>query len=562
MKQILKAFIRLRGSAAARRFHAVAARPEVAQQNFLLKLLRRNARTLFGQDHGFSSIRTEADFRRQVPIRDFEGFRPYVNRIVAGEKAVLTQADPCMLTTTSGTTGEPKYIPVTQESLKDGSRLMLQWLYRVLQDHPAFFDRAGVSLVSPAIEGYTPSGLPIGSGSGMAYKRLPAMVRSSHAIPYAVSEIHDYDRRYFVIARLALGTRVSYIGTPNPSTLIRLAETGKKHQESLIRAVHDGTLGIDLPDQPGVSDQIAARIKPNPERARFLHRVVEQAGFLRAADCWPDLTLLACWLGGSVGTQARKLSAHYGDVPLRDLGYKASEGNFTLPFEDHTSSGILAVQTNYYEFIPEDALDTQSPVLPSHELELGKRYSILLTTAAGLYRYDINDIVEVTGFHRKTPLLAFIRKGHDMTSITGEKMHVNHILLALDQVRRRYNLAIVEQFRIVPDFEAWCYDIYVELNTDVSHDLLRDEVIPALDQALGQVNVEYAQKRASGRLDLPRLHLMRPGWAERQSVATGKRDAQYKWRILCSERRLEDTQAILHTIKGGNDQLLNQEAKP
>jgi hypothetical protein len=418
-------------------------------------------------------------------------------------------------------------------------------------------------MVSPAIEGYTPLGLPIGSASGLAYKQLPKMVRAGHAIPYIVSEIHDYDRRYFVTARLALGARVSYIGTPNPSTLIRLVETGEKHQEALIRAIHDGTLGVDLPDQPAIANQVAAHLKPDPERSRFLTDVLARVGFLRPADCWPDLTLLACWLGGSVGTQARKLIPYYGDVPIRDLGYKASEGNFTLPYRDHTPSGILALQTNYYEFIPEDALDvSQPPVLSSHELEGGKRYAILLTTAAGLYRYDINDIVEVTGFYRKTPLLAFIRKGQDMTSITGEKMHVNHILLALDQVREKYNLSIVEQFRIVPDFEESCYDIYVEFNTDASHDLLRDEVIPALDRALDQVNVEYAQKRNSGRLQSPRLHLMRPGWAEderRQFVATGKRDTQYKWQILCSERHPEDRQAIIHTIKMKNDHILNQE---
>jgi hypothetical protein len=553
VQQLLKTFLRLRGNVATRRLNAAAARPDLAQQNFLLKLLQKNAVTAFGRDHGFTSILTEADFRRQVPIRDFEGFRPYVNRIIAGERAVLTATDPCMLTTTSGTTGEPKYIPVTPESLKDGSSLMFQWLYWVRRDHPTFFNHAGVSLVSPAIEGYTPSGLPYGSASGMAYKQLPRMVRAGHAIPYIVSEIHDYDRRYFVTARLALGARVSYIGTPNPSTLIRLAETGQKHREALIRAIHDGTLGIDLLDQPAIAHQIAARLKPNPERARFLTRVVERTGSLRPANCWPDLTLLACWLGGSVGTQASKLVHYYGDVPIRDLGYKASEGSFTLPYQDHTPSGILALQTNYYEFIPEDALDAlQPPVLSSNELELGKRYAILLTTAAGLYRYDINDIVEVAGFYCNTPVLTFIRKGQDMTSITGEKMHANHILLALDQVRRLYNLSIVEQFRVAPDFEACCYDIYVEFNTDVSDELLRDEVIPALDQALAQVNVEYAQKRASGRLQSPRLHLMRPGWAEderRQFVATGKRDTQYKWQILCPEQRSEDSQAILHTIK-------------
>ena len=173
----------------------------------------------------------------------------------------------------------------------------------------------------------------------------------------------------------------------------------------------------------------------NPARAKALEGAVTQAGTLRPLECWPDLALIGCWLGGSVGTQASRLKEFYGDVPIRDLGYLASEGHFTIPHEDHTASGIASLHTNYFEFIPEEAAyDPDPPVLSCHELEQGGCYAVLLTTAGGLYRYDIHDIVQVTGFYRRAPLLAFIRKGRDMTSITGEKMHVNHLLLFLEQI--------------------------------------------------------------------------------------------------------------------------------
>ena len=543
----------MKGSGLARKLDRAAERPQNAQNELLRRMVKANADTAFGKDHGFASIRTEADYRRQVPIRDYEGLRPYVNRITAGEQAVLTAAAPRMLNMTSGTTGEPKYIPVTPESMKLASCFSVVWIYRALQDHPGFLDGAFLGIVSRAIEGHTPSGLPYGSASGMLYQRIPGPVRSTYAVPYAVSEIKDYDRRYFMAARLALARCVSYIGTPNPSTLIRLAETASANAGGIVRAVHDGTPGIDLPDQPKLTEQLSSLIEPEPGRARFLESVLDRSGTLLPADCWPDLKLIGCWLGGSVGVQARKLPAYYGDVPLRDLGFLASEGHFTLPNRDHTASGILSLNGNYYEFIPEASLDdADPPVLSSHELESGVNYALLLTTPGGLYRYDIHDVVQVTGFYRNAPLLAFIRKGRDMTSITGEKMHVNHLLLALEEVRRQYDVSVVEQFRVVANVVARRYEIYAEFRGEVAPDLLRHEVIPHLDRALAGVNVEYAEKRGSRRLAPPCLHLMRPGWAEAEvlrAAGAGKRDIQYKWRILSDEPAEEDADAILNTLE-------------
>ncbi len=553
MGWLLPTVIKLRGYSVARKLDRAAERPLETQRSVLLDLIARNADTAFGRDHRFKLIRSETDYRRQVPIRDYEGIRPYVDRIIQGEDAVLTASAPQMLNTTSGTTGDPKYIPVTAETLSNSGAFALQWLYRALKDHPSLLAHAFAAIVSRAIEGRMPSGLPYGSASGMLYQRIPRAVRSAYAIPYLASEIRNYDQRYFVAARLALAARVSYIGTPNPSTLIRLAETGASCAEQIIGAIHDGRLGIELPEQPDVAAQLEAGLSPDPARARDLEHAAGRAGTLRPLECWPDLALIGCWLGGSVGTQARRLKEFYGDVPIRDLGYLASEGHFTIPHEDHTAAGILALHSGYFEFIPEEAVDEpEPPVLSCHQLELGRRYAVLLTTAGGLYRYDIHDIVQVTGSYRQAPLLAFIRKGRDMTSITGEKMHVNHLLLALEQIKQRYDVSLVDHFRLVADVEESRYHLYAEFKSEVSHELLRDEVLPDLDAVLAEVNVEYGEKRRSRRLAPLILHLMQPGWAEREyqrTAAAGKRDTQYKWQILCAESRAEDIGAIVHTIE-------------
>lgn len=552
MSLLLKTAIRLHGRHASLLLDRATQSPRAAQQEFLLRTLRRNADTVFGRLHGFAEIKTAADYRRRVPVRDYEDVRPFVNRIMAGERSVLTKQEPVLLTMTSGTTGEQKFIPVTRESQRVEARSMRQWLYRALQDHPAYMDGRSVAIVSRAIEGHTASGLPYGSASGVTYKNVPRVIRRAQAIPYPVAEIEDYDERYFLLARFALRADVSFIITPNPSTLVRLAAVLRERGEDLLRAIHDGTLGIPATTQGDICAQLSRALRPDPARARALARVVAKAGFLRPADCWSNLKLIACWTGGSVGTQAHKLTVDYGPVPLRDLGYLASEGRFTVPASTHTPSGILALGSNYYEFIPEQEADSFHPtILSSHELEAGRRYSILLTTPAGLYRYRIQDIVEVTGFHHRAPLVAFVRKEGETASITGEKLHVNHLILALDEVRRRCPLDI-EQFRAVPDYAGSCYDIYLEIKGQSSPTTLRSEVLPLIDRALASVNVEYAQKRASRRLNAPRLRLMRAGWSShisRQQIVSGKRDTQYKWPLLCHEPCAEDVPFIVSTIE-------------
>lgn len=550
MSLLLTTSVRLQGKPLARELDVATENPQLAQQQLLQKILYQNAGTVFGKEHYFDQITTVRDYRRNTPIRDYEAFRPYVERIINREDAILTAAKPLMFALTSGTTSAPKYIPVTKAFEEQGSCLMQQWLYRTLLDHPQCLSGATVGVVSPAIEGFTNSHIAYGSVSGRIYQRIPAMVRSSYAIPYPVFELKHYDERYLAIARFAIAQSVSLISTPNPSTLIRLATLVTQHQEKLIQAIYDGTVGVNLKNE--LITKIQRFLKPDPRRARELEEIVQRTGTLLPKDYWSNLKLISCWTGGSVGVQVQKLAAYFGNLPIRDLGYLASEARITIPYQDNTPSGILAINTNFYEFIPESDIESERPtILSCHELELGKRYSILLTTTAGLYRYHINDIVEVTGFYKKTPLLAFIRKGQDMTNITGEKMHVNHVVSAIAQVQQQFSLAIAA-YRLIPNLENNRYELYLELTTPASRQWLQQTLIPTIDRALCEVNNEYAQKRATQRLQPLCLHLVQLGWSKaelQRIVANGQRDVQYKWQILRSQPSSEDRQAIATTVE-------------
>ena len=264
--------------------------------------------------------------------------------------------------------------------------------------------------------------------------------------------------------------------------------------------------------------------------------MIERRGRLALGDCWPDLALVACWLGGNAGIHARRLAEHFGSVPVRDLGLIASEGRLTVPIEDHSAAGVLAVHAGFFEFVPEERIDDAAPeTLLAHQLEDGRRYYIVITEANGLYRYDLNDVVEVRGFHHRTPKVAFVRKGRDMLSITGEKLHLNHVLAAVREAERRCRLDLW-QFRIIPDVAHVRYDLLVEVAAGA--DGSAREFLATFDTALASVNVEYASKRASRRLAPPRLHVMARGWSERlcrAEFARGRREHQHKWRAIAPE---------------------------
>jgi hypothetical protein len=225
----------------------------------------------------------------------------------------------------------------------------------------------------------------------------------------------------------------------------------------------------------------------------------------------------------------------------------------TLPISESGSAGILDVSANFYEFVPEAEIDNAHPtILTCEELSEGENYYPILTTTAGLYRYDINDVVRVAGFYNRAPLLEFVRKGRDVTSITGEKVHVNQWIEAMARAQRVAGIE-VRYFRACADAQKSLYVFSVELpgagpGTDRLILLLRE-----LDGGLAKLNIEYAQKRASGRLAAPVLWVMQPGWFERGSrPAKLGREAQFKARLLSvTPEDPEEILTVVELVNGG-----------
>ena len=525
----------LTGSMTVNAFERQCRDPRAAQEQLLRHILEKNGETEFGKKHGFARIKTLSAFQKSVPICTYEDLKPYIEAALRGKEGQLTDEKPVLFAMTSGTTGNSKYIPVTPESRKAKADLMKVWLSAFYKDHPEIFSERVLSVVSPEVEEHAPDGTPCGSESGHAYRNIPAPIRALYAVPYEVFEIEDYESRYYTILRITAAQSLSLIVTVNPSTLLVLCERLAQHTPSIIRDVREGGLSRRMKVPPAIREKIADYLKPNPERAEELKRLAAaNNNQLSPKEIWPKLAALACWQGGSVGSYLEKIKPCFPEgIPIRDLGYLASEHRGSVPLFDDADTGVLAIASNVYEFFPADRnrKPRRTELLVADELELNKRYYVYVTTHAGLYRYDMNDIVEVVAQYEKTPMIRFVQKGQGMVSFTGEKLSEAQVVAAVEQafqpVKGKYDFisAVGEMVGDRPQ-----YAFLAEFEHAPAGAQLK-AIVKALDEALCGQNAEYASKRKSLRVDPPVLRVVRRGGFDqyrKRKVSNGSPDGQFK----------------------------------
>lgn len=518
------------------RWTELAKKPRETQERLLMDVIRRNRDTSFGRDYGFDSIVSVSGYRNQVSIGDYERLRPYVERAQSGQPQALTADPVLMFTLTSGSTGQPKLIPVTETVKNNHRELTRLWYYRAYVDHPGFVSGKLLGVVGPAEEGRTSGGIPFGAASGLVYESSPRWIQNAYAVPYEVAQVKDFEAKYYLLMRFALEHEITFFATPNPSTILKLVETADRRKEEILRDIRNGAIDPAFELPAGIHNALSRMTAKNPARARQLESFANAQGSLQPRHYWPKLRLIGCWKGGTVGIRLKDFDRWFAPgTPVRDLGYMASEAQISLPISDEGSAGVLAIDKNYYEFIPENEIGSPSPaVLDCAELEIGKSYYPILTTPGGLYRYDINDVIRVAGFYHRTPMIEFIRKGRDVTNITGEKLHVNQVIEALAESQQIAGVS-VSHFRAFADLERSRYALLLEFDAAPPDQDRLERLLGAWDQALRRFNIEYAQKRESARLRNPVLWVMKPGWFDRKnrlSMERGGRDVQFKAQLL------------------------------
>lgn len=520
-----------------------------AQQDRLLRILRTNADTLFGKQHGFADIQSVEEYRARVPIHTWDDIAPLVDRMVAGERGVLVAEDVFFYATTSGTTGRRKLIPVTSGFVEE-CRVATRVLFRTtFLEMPGIVRGKRLSMRSPKVEPLAP-GVEAGSITVALSGGLDGSESAFDAVPTAVYRVEDFATRYRLCIRFAAQEHVTLVSAVNPSTLLLFARTLEEHWQDSARALEDGGLGEGLVLDEDQRRQLSARAKKDPEAARRIRDSAEaHGGRPRLRDLWPDLAGLVCWKGGSAPWYLSRLGASYGELPVLDYGYAASEGCFGAPLSADGAASVLLPHGHFFELMPEEHVDEvragERPTTLLHEAEPGRRYYVVVTTGAGLYRYDMNDVVEVVGRHHGAPLVVFRQKGGAMASITGEKVGESHVVQAMDGAATRAQIHVAG-FVAAPLLPVGSDDVPAYLlAVDPGDEALSDDdlarLAAAFDEALQEENSEYEAKRGSLRLG-PVIAARLPAHAiarhRQQRVKAGAPDAHVKIPHVSPDGRL------------------------
>ncbi|MCI0751660.1 MAG: GH3 auxin-responsive promoter family protein, partial [Flammeovirgaceae bacterium] len=330
--------------------------PHDVQDELLKKLIGFAQTTEFGKKNQFSSIGTYEQFNEQVPIHTYESIFPYIERLMRGEQNILWPTDIRWFSKSSGTTNaRSKFIPVSQEALED-----------------CHF-KGGKDLYSLYINNYPESKLFDGKGLGIA---------GSHQINELDQSASSYYGDVSAVIMKNLPPWAEFIRTPKLETALM------SNWEEKIDKLAEETRKANVTHMAGVPTWTVL----------LLQRIVEMEGKKNILEVWPNLEV---FFHGAVAFHPyRKLFESL--IPSNEMHYmetyNASEGFFGI--QDQKKSDEMLLMLDYgifYEFIPVEELEKETPkVISLADVELGKNYAMVITTNAGLWRYNIGDTVRFT----------------------------------------------------------------------------------------------------------------------------------------------------------------------
>jgi len=500
--------------------------PRKAQLNQLRRILADFQHTRFGQRHAFDDIAGYEGYANRVPVQTYEDLRPLIEVQQATGAAELTPQAPRMYALTSGTTGQPKMLPVLDQTLRQQRRTQRIFSYLQYRQTPDAFSGKMLGVMGAPVEGRLENGIPYGSVSGLLYLNMPRIMHGKYVIPAAVFDIRDYELKYLLILRLAMAeSNITYMGSANPSTFLQLQSLMSIFGPRLVEDIKTGCFYRVQELNETLATELKKKLRSNQARALELQSILDRAA-LSYANVWPYLRLLTTWTGGSCGVALAQLRKNLPEqTRVMDLGYLASEFRGTIPIDLKSPGGIPLLNDNFYEFVKKNDWESGNPrFMLLDQLEDGNDYYIFITTQSGLFRYQMDDIVRVTGLHQKTPLLQFMQKGKGITSITGEKLYESQVIEAMGACCNELNIELLF-FIVLADLEKARYEVYLE------SDEAGEGFAEILDRKLAGINLEYDAKRKSGRLTLVELFVLKAGAGEAYKhymIQCGQREGQYK----------------------------------
>ncbi|MCV9877502.1 GH3 auxin-responsive promoter family protein [Brenneria izbisi] len=510
--------------------------PDKTQSDVIANLVQVSERSLLWKEEGYIVSPTNADtFRKALPIRRYHEFAPYIERDLVIKGGVLSCSPTLRWLKTSGTTGNSKKIPYTLNWLTRYRIPAMKAMWATYLKHcPEMLDNPYSVLDMQTVK-EEPSeyinGIPYQSISN----RHPRLDAGDWCPPWLdapwftadMPQIHE--EKMYYRARYLVGRPLHFISTINPSTLISMRDIMHNQRNRLIEDVRNGTLNGE------------EKFEKAPLLADQLDVILSEPNF-SFVDIWPNLQLFSCWASASARLYKSRLNQLLPGVKQIPFMTCGTEGVVTIPIDDSLASQPLAINQAFYEFIPsyvnlDEMLDNNEDVetLLFNELEEGKEYHLIMSQANGLCRMSTGDIFRVEGYIGQVPRLNFVARAGIYHSFTGEKLTENHITEALASFAKQNDLELGlymcgPKWKEIPGYV---------LLLDAPLDLLKtsDELSEHLDKALQEVNIEYASKRESNRLDrievIPVFNNALSKYIDLKRTAANA--AQYKYKPFCQD---------------------------
>ena len=463
------------------------------QQAVFDKLIRTGKQTAFGADHDFENIKTYGDFKNRVPIRNYEGLKPYVERIRKGEKNVLWRGMPKYFAKTSGTTSGVKYIPLTKDSIPNhfGTARNALFNYTAKTGKSKWLDGKLIFL-SGSPELHRTDGILTGRLSGISNHMIPSWLKTSQLPSYPTNCIEDW--------------------------------------ETKLDKIVEETLGQDLRLISGIP----------PWVQMYFERLLKVSGEKYVKDIFPNFSV---FVFGGVNYEPYRagLEKLIGKRVDSVETYPASEG-FIAYQDSQTEPGLLLNVNSgiFFEFIPAAKFfDENPPRLSLAEVKIGENYALILNNNAGLWGYNIGDTIEFVSLN--PPRIKVTGRIEHFISAFGEHVIGKEVEEAMLQVSRAENVKITE-FTVAPLIETApgelpCHEWLTVFETAPKN---LSAFAQKLDRAMTKQNIYYRDLIDGKVLQPLKITPLQPNAFRDYMKSQGKLGGQNKVPRLANDRKIAD----------------------
>lgn len=492
--------------------------PVKENERLLLHILEENKETEYGKQYGFAEIHSIEEYQEKVPVSVYDDYAGYILRMSeGGEENLITAGKVVHYNKSSGTVGNPKRIPLTEEAFQIFQKY--NGLYRIglIAEEIGKEWIGGRTLMvseSTAERHYTKSGVSYGALSVKMIAELRPYLEQAYISPEeAIFPETDTNTRY-LHTRFGLTDRsLTEISANFLGYLLEILRYMEQNWELLVDDIEHGTIHPSIRMSEEVRKSVMKKIRPMPERAKELREIFRQ-GFDEpiVPKLWPCAQALTGVGSGGFKVYADKIREKYlgENISCYFTGINASEGMISVPFEMNNEKSIPVPDSIFYEFLPLDAGDDFSKIVTMDQVETGKEYEIIITNFSGFYRYRMRDAVRISGWYKKLPIMEFLGRIDQTVSVMGEKTTEVALRTAAEDTAAQLGFEMID-FSVYPDVDYVPprYTYFMEID-QLPEGLKAKEIRFVLEKNLAKANPSMGDKVAKGICAPTKLNILEP----------------------------------------------------